>query len=135
MGETLLLKRLPPREFWQSITGSMKWDEASKPLAAVRELQEETGIQVAPSQLQDWKWQFKYEILPEYRRRYPSGVVYNVEHMFSIKLSGPCDIELDPTEHSDYRWEPIDSAIESVWSWSNRKALELVRDEILQSQK
>ena len=41
--ETLILQRVG-NSFWQSVTGSLNWDEESPEEAARRELFEETGI-------------------------------------------------------------------------------------------
>ena len=49
-GEFLLLRRSEPAGFWQSVTGSLEAGEGAR-LAAVRELREETGLQVSPSRL------------------------------------------------------------------------------------
>ena len=42
--------------------------------------------------------------------------------------SAALDIVSDPEEHSEWRWVPVSEAIERVWSWTNRDALELLRD-------
>ena len=42
-GEVLLLERRQPAGFWQSVTGSLAWDEAPRE-AAIREVSEETGL-------------------------------------------------------------------------------------------
>ncbi len=127
-GDALLLKRVHPTGFWQSVTGSMKWHEILPAEAAVRELREETGIDIHKSDLHDWKRVFKFEILPAYKAAYPQGTVYNVEHMFSLELDSVCDVRLNPNEHSEYCWQNIESAIKTVWSWSNRQALDLIQE-------
>lgn len=43
-GEVLVLRRRQPPDFWQSVTGSLRWDEADPLDAARRELREETGL-------------------------------------------------------------------------------------------
>ena len=42
-------------------------------------------------------------------------------------LDSTVDVTLDPAEHSEWQWVPIDEAIEGVWSWTNREALESLR--------
>ncbi len=125
-GDALMLRRVAPFQFWQSVTGSMKWDESSPIHAAVRELREETGIDAAVSDIRDWNRTFKFEILPSVRHRYPPGMPYNVEHMFSLCLDDVREVRLSLKEHDKYRWEHIEKAIKTVWSWSNRRALELI---------
>jgi hypothetical protein len=34
------------------------------------------------------------------------------------------EIQLDQDEHSGYCWMPIDAAINAVWSWTNKEALQ-----------
>ena len=41
--EMLVLRRRQPPDFWQSVTGSLRWDETDPLDAARRELREETG--------------------------------------------------------------------------------------------
>jgi dATP pyrophosphohydrolase len=38
-------------------------------------------------------------------------------------------VVLDPAEHVAYRWVPLEEAIRSVTSWTNREALERLRQE------
>ena len=126
--KTLLLKRIPPWSFWQSVTGSMKWSGESKVQTAVRELREETGIEAKPADLRDWNRTFKFTIPGVYKGRYRDGVRVNREHVFSIMLASVQPVVLQPDEHSEYRWVDIHSAMDIVWSWSNREALQMVAD-------
>ena len=66
-GKALLLHRADHPGFWQSVTGSLRWNETA-PAAAVRELREETGLE-APQGLRDWRKTYRYEILPQWRWR------------------------------------------------------------------
>lgn len=131
-GQTLLLNRIPPRSFWQSVTGSLLWPDESPPQAAVRELKEETGISSDTDKLEDWKRTFTYSILAEFLYKYEAGVTQNLEHMFSIEVPKVEPIEILRTEHVDYCWTGFDKAIDMVWSWSNREALQLVKTRIEQ---
>ncbi len=124
--QTLILKRTPPRSFWQSITGSMMWEGESKIQTAIRELREETGVVAKPSELRDWKRTFRFTIPPIYRNRYKEGVQFNREHVFSILLPGVKPVVLQRSEHIEYRWIDLRAARDMVWSWSNREALEMV---------
>ena len=42
-GHVLMMQRVFPKEFWQSVTGSLEWGENAEQ-AAKRELKEETGL-------------------------------------------------------------------------------------------
>lgn len=129
-GKVLLLKRADHACFWQSITGSLEWDDASPARAAARELYEESGIAVAPETLKDWQLSQRYEILPEFRHRYEPGVTHNTEHFFSVELPDVCDIRLSPGEHLEYLWVDMPAAIERVFSWTNRVALERIQTQM-----
>lgn len=121
----LLLKRRSPFEFWQSVTGSV--DRGEQPgEAARRELMEETGL-AAEGELTDSGISRAFTIDPRWRDRYPPGVTENIEHEWRYRLPRALDIRIDPQEHSAYRWMPIGEAIEAVWSWTNREALEVLR--------
>ena len=123
----LLLKRTAPFEFWQSITGSLDPDESPAD-AAVRELLEETGIE-ADHCLVDTGRQRTFTIDPRWLDRYADGVTENVEYEWRLCLPEPREVTIDPQEHSDWAWLPLDQAIETVWSWTNREALKALRND------
>lgn len=124
----LLLKRRAPFEFWQSVTGSLNPGETPED-AARRELLEETGLRLEGS-LVDSGHSRTFEIDPRWRDRYPPGVTHNKEFEWRYRLHLPLDITIDPEEHSAYRWVTIDDAIDIVWSWTNKQALEALRSEL-----
>lgn len=122
--ECLLLERVEPRGFWQSVTGSLRWDETPADCAA-RELAEETGL--AAAGLRDARVQQSFPILPAWRARYAPDVDSNLEHLWYLELPRVCDIQIEPREHAAYLWLPIDGAIEKVASWTNREALQRLK--------
>lgn len=126
-GEVLLLHRQRPFEFWQSITGSLLPDETHDS-AAARELAEETGFEDNGTLAYTGVSRI-FVIDPRWRDRYPPGIFENVEYEWRFRLDAPRDVVLSPSEHSAFTWVPLEEAIERVWSWTNREALEdLARD-------
>ena len=122
----LLLRRVRPFDFWQSVTGSL--DENETPdVTAVRELYEETGI-AGKDALEDTGISRTFTIDPRWRDRYAPGVTENLEHEFRLRLPSPAAVHLDVCEHCEFEWVDIDRAIERVWSWTNREALERLRE-------
>lgn len=127
-GETLLLQRVQPFSFWQSITGSL--DAGESPVeTAQRELREETGL-VDAGILIDSQQARTFTIDPRWRNRYAPGVAENTEHEFRYRLDGRVEIRIDKTEHDRFRWLPIDDAIAAVWSWTNKAALQALQSEL-----
>ncbi len=124
-GQVLLLKRIEPFEFWQSVTGSLQ-DGESHAEAAARELREETGI-VAGDNLTYSGISRTFEIDPRWRDRFVPGTTENLEHRWWLRLPGSFDVDINPAEHSDYQWLPIVDAIDTVWSWTNKEALQQLR--------
>ncbi|MGD8590038.1 MAG: dihydroneopterin triphosphate diphosphatase, partial [Chromatiales bacterium] len=120
-GEVLLLRRTRPRDFWQSVTGSLHWGESPRQ-AARRELLEETGM-LAGSQLQDLQHTESFPIVPPWRVRYAPNAHTNLEHWFAFPLGGRRLIRLRPDEHTEYRWLPLPMALRLATSWTNRKAI------------
>lgn len=118
----LLLERVSPPGFWQSVTGSLEAGETPAQ-AALREVAEETGIIVAPGQLDDWQRSNRFEIRPEWRHRYDPTVTHNVEHVFSLWVADDQTIRLAPDEHRASLWLPLDQAAKKVFSWTNRDAI------------
>jgi len=122
--QVLLLKRFSPFVFWQSVTGSLEPGELPA-AAAQRELTEETGL-TDEGRLIDTNVSRSFTIDPRWLDRYPPGVNDNREYEWHYRLEAPTDIVIEPKEHSDWKWVPIEVAIETVWSWSNREALQIL---------
>ncbi|OAM26146.1 dihydroneopterin triphosphate diphosphatase [Eikenella longinqua] len=120
-GQALLLERVSPPGFWQSVTGSLEAGET--PFAtALREVAEETGIHLAPEALTDWHTQNEYEIYEHWRHRYAPGVTRNTEHVFSAVIPRR-PVRTAPAEHRAQRWLPLAEAAQLAFSPSNREAL------------
>ena len=122
--DILLLERAAHPGYWQSVTGSQEDDE-SLTETATREVQEETGIDIAALglMLRDWQQINTYEIFPEWRHRYAPGVTQNTEHVFSLEVPRETPVRIAPGEHLDHCWLPLAEAAEKVFSWSNRDAI------------
>src|SRR5215203_4271408 len=118
--ECLLLERVEPRGFWQSVTGTLRLAETPAEWAA-RELAEETGL--AAIGLRDAHVRRSFPILPAWRSRYAPGVDSNVEHRWYLEVPEVRAVQIEPTEHVAYLWLPVQAAIEKVASWTNREAL------------
>ena len=121
-GKVLLLERADRPGFWQSVTGSQHAGE-TLPETAARELREETGIEASSYQLVDWDKQNVYEIYPHWRYRYAPGITHNTEHVFSLEVPEPLEIQLAPREHLAYVWLPWQEAADKAFSWSNAEAI------------
>lgn len=117
----LLLQRVSPEGFWQSVTGTLRWGETAAQ-AAAREVLEETGLD--PAGLVDSTIANRFRILPDWRDRYAPGVTENLEHLWYLELPGVRDVTLNPDEHVRYRWMDLAEAIATATSWTNREALE-----------
>ena len=143
----LLLERVAPRGFWQSVTGTLRWGEELT-AAAVRELREETGLVCAapapvaagesaplaegvhrrqPPLLLQTDVSNRFPILPEWRHRYAPGVTENLEHLLYLEVPETCEVTLNADEHVAYRWMGLEEAIRKVTSWTNREGLERLR--------
>ena len=120
--EVLLLERTDRPGFWQSVTGSRHEGEDLRD-TAIREVEEETGVDARRYRLEAWNLQNVYEIYPVWRHRYPEGVTHNTEHVFGLAVPEPLPVRLAPREHLAAQWLPWREAAERVFSWSNRKAI------------
>ena len=82
----------------------------------------------APLGLRDAHVQRSFPILPAWRSRYAPGVDSNVEHQWYLEVPEVRAVQIEPTEHVAYLWLPVDAAIEKVASWTNREALQQLKD-------
>ena len=87
----LLLERADKPGFWQSVTGSKDTLDEVLRETAIREVFEETGLQIGgpgipESALVNWNLSNVYEIYPVWRHRYAEGITHNAEHVFGL----PC---------------------------------------------
>jgi len=126
--DVLLIERADKPEYWQSVTGSKDSLEESFFDTAIREVGEETGIQIGAeavpfSALQDWHLSNIYEIYPVWRHRYEPGVTENTEHVFGLQVPAGIPITLSPREHLRYVWLPYREAADKCFSPSNAEAV------------
>ncbi len=121
-GKVLLLRRADDPDFWQSVTGSLLWEETEPRQAAVRELREETGLE-ATETLQEAGLTHRYKILPKWRSRYAPEVKENTEHVYFLALPAERVITFNAAEHDEYSWYSFDEAAAKVTSWTNREAI------------
>ncbi len=119
--QCLLLERVTPAGFWQSVTGTLGWDETPA-AAAAREVAEETGLD--PSDLRDGNIARRFPILPAWRQRYAPEVAENLEHAWYLAVETPLAVRLNPAEHRQSLWLPFAAAKAKVSSWTNRAAIE-----------
>ncbi|MBA4262805.1 MAG: dihydroneopterin triphosphate diphosphatase [Comamonadaceae bacterium] len=123
--QVLLIERADAPGFWQSVTGSKDFADEPFGVTAVRELQEETGLDAAaPGHvLTDWGLENVYEIYPQWRHRYAPGVVHNTERVFGLCIPAVIPVRLSPREHSAQVWLPWPEAMDRCFSSSNAEAI------------
>ena len=121
--EFLLMQRVRPASFWQSVTGAMAWDETDPEITAYRELAEETGISASAGSIINCHTSQQFPIKAAWRHRYPPDVKFNTEHVFRLKLPERLPIVLNPAEHIEYLWLSREQALAKVTSYTNRDAI------------
>lgn len=118
--EVLLLQRNDDATFWQSVSGSLEFNEL--PIeAAVREVYEELGLKIQSSSLIDCKKQLTFDIFEQFLYKFAPGVTQCLEHWFLLALDEKPNITL--TEHSAYKWVDALAAQEITKSWNNALAI------------
>ena len=126
--QVLLIERADKPGFWQSVTGSKDSPDEDLRETAVREVFEETGIQIGSADvpaenLRDWQLSNIYEIYPVWRHRYAPGVTHNTEHVFGLTVPPGISVKLSAREHLQYYWLPWREAADKCFSPSNAEAI------------
>ena len=111
--------------FWQSVTGSLDAEGEPWAAAAVREVQEETGIDAtAPGcRLHDWELENTYPIYPQWLHRYAPGVCMNTERVFGLEVASYTHVTLNPREHTAFAWHAWREAADRCYAPSNAEAI------------
>ena len=93
--------------------------------AAVREVQEETGIDAtAPGcRLHDWELENTYPIYPQWLHRYAPGVCMNTERVFGLEVASYTHVTLNPREHTAFAWHAWREAADRCYAPSNAEAI------------
>lgn len=120
-GQVLLIERADKPGFWQSVTGSLDFEDEPLDDTARREVAEETGI--STGLLLDWQLSNVYEIYPVWRHRYAPGVTHNTEHVFGLTVPPGTPVTLNPREHLRHAWLPWREAADRCFSPSNAEAI------------
>ena len=126
--QVLLLERADKPGFWQSVTGSKDTLDEVLRETAIREVFEETGLQIGSpgipeSALVNWNLSNVYEIYPVWRHRYAEGVTHNTEHVFGLLVPPDIPVRLAEREHLQYRWLSWREAADQCFSPSNAEAI------------
>ena len=114
-GKILYLKRhadKPQGNTWGLPAGKMEKGEDPR-TAAVREVQEEVGIRLNPSDLQ--------EVVKLYIQLEDVGYVF---HTFRTKLQKPPTITLEPDAHTEAQWLTIHQALKLPLIIGGKEVLE-----------
>ena len=127
----LLLERARRAGYWQSVTGSLDWDDEPPEHAAAREVREETGIDAAAGRLWRWNVAYTFEIYLHWRHRFAPGVTHNTEHVFGLALQAPVPAAIAAQEHVAFAWMPWREAAQKCFSWSNRDAIRMLGENAL----
>ncbi|RZU02285.1 dihydroneopterin triphosphate diphosphatase [Rivibacter subsaxonicus] len=126
--EVLLIERADAPGYWQSVTGSKDAVDEPLHLTCIREVAEETGIEIGSAavplaNLSDWGLANVYEIYPRWRHRYAEGVTHNTEHVFGLQVPAGIAVRLAPREHTAFAWLPWREAADRCFSPSNAEAV------------
>ena len=131
--DVLLMRRADTQDsaFWQSVTGSKDALTDSYAATAIREVEEETGIDCAKGRplhagLQDWQLENIYAIYPRWLHRYAPGTVLNTERVFGLQVPRGTPVTLSPREHTHCQWLPHVKAAALCFSPSNAEAILLL---------
>lgn len=126
--EVLLLQRRDDPTFWQSVTGTIELEETPRE-AAVREVFEETGIDIEKKDLEliNCHKTIHYEIFPQNRHKYAPHITHGIEHWFLLPLQQKIIPQL--SEHLAFQWLSVEEGAKLTKSWNNAEIfLEFIKE-------
>lgn len=116
--EYLLLKRNHELGgYWQPVTGFIEAPETNRQ-AALRELQEETGVEIYES-IFDPKHYFFFDM---------NGIPCSVS-VLAVKVGPETDVSLS-YEHTEYAWLPYNKARKRLYWENNRETLDKLHSQL-----
>ena len=115
----LLIERADHKNYWQSVTGSVDYEEENLFDAAKRELEEETGIKTEDKNWLNWNVSRRFRIFSHWKHRYSENTDYNTEHVFSVCVDSSNEVILSPREHISFVWMCWREAADRCFSWTN----------------
>ena len=119
--EYLLLHRIPSGgDFWQAVTGGVEAKEDYH-VAALRELQEETGY--IPISFVQIDYTYSFPIEEHMRKLYEQHIEELREIVFLAVIEEQTDPKLDPIEHDRWIWCSYDKALQMLYWSGNRESL------------
>lgn len=121
----LILKRTPEDgDFWQPLTGTVEDGEKIHD-CILRELKEETGIE-NPIKVTDKIWSF------DWKNKRDETII---EFVYGIELSLDTPVNINPSEHSEYKWCSFDEAMNILGRDNNKRAFQEFKEKIINSSK
>ena len=127
--EYLMLRRISRLGgFWQGITGAPVGEE-TLPMAAFRELREET--QLHPLEFRQVDFCYSFPVDEQWRLAYHPDVRMVDEYVFLARIASDAEPVLS-FEHVEFRWAAFDNAMRLLKYENNRNALAYC-DQCLQS--
>lgn len=122
--EYLMLHRVLKRlSFWQPVTGGVESGETLDQTAQ-RELTEETGF--SPDDLRSFGFSYTFPPDEFFKEVYETPPDEITVHVFVAWAPTGAEPKIDPIEHDACRWCSLDEALELLYWWDDREAIERV---------
>ena len=118
----LILKRKLHWKGFEFPKGGIEFFE-SKKKAAIRELKEETGLNIL--KIQKHRYSGKYLYKKKFLDR--TGIAGQTFSLYSVEAKDS-KVKLDKKEHSNYQWLSFDKAVKKLTHSNQRKCLRIVND-------
>ena len=109
-------------DFWQGVSGALESEESFES-AAIRELQEETAIQIPT--VVSTGYEHRFPIKPEWRHSYGPEPTHVLEKVYFGVVASRLSPSLS-SEHKAFRWCREAEAVELLKFGNNRRCVEAV---------